>query len=144
MLIYGVKYYAEMRCASRERWFSVTLNLSVLETMLLVASMFVIGFLEEIVFCRRLFRVMAKNDLTVAIIVVSITFGIGNIVNPFNANGQNLDTAEYAIDGLDPEFRPLISPFIATATMHERLSKHYETYTKHNLDYRRYYRQFAY
>ena len=34
--------------------------------------------------------------------------------------------------------------FIATATMHERLSKHYETYTKHNLDYRRYYRQFSY
>ncbi|RGL10510.1 SIS domain-containing protein [Collinsella tanakaei] len=55
-----------------------------------------------------------------------------------------IDTAEYAIDGLDPEFRPLISPFIATATMHERLSKHYETYTKHNLDYRRYYRQFSY
>lgn len=55
-----------------------------------------------------------------------------------------IDTAEYAIDGLDDEFRPLISPIIATATMHERLSKHYECYTKHNLNYRRYYRQFTY
>ena len=55
-----------------------------------------------------------------------------------------VDTAEYAIDGLDPEFRELVSPIIATATLHERLSKHYEAYTKHNLDYRRYYRQFSY
>lgn len=55
-----------------------------------------------------------------------------------------IDTAEYAIDGLDDEFRPLVAPIIATATMHERLSKHYECYTKHNLNYRRYYRQFTY
>ena len=33
---------------------------------------------------------------------------------------------------------------IAAATLHERLSKHYERITKHNLAYRRYYRQFAY
>lgn len=55
-----------------------------------------------------------------------------------------IDTAEFAIDGLDQEFRPLVSPMIAAATLHERLSKHYETQTKHNLAYRRYYRQFAY
>lgn len=55
-----------------------------------------------------------------------------------------IDTAEFAIDGLDPEFRPLVSPMIAAATLHERLSKHYETETKHNLAYRRYYRQFSY
>lgn len=55
-----------------------------------------------------------------------------------------IDTAEYAIDGLDSEFRPLVSPMIAAATLHERLSKHYESETKHNLAYRRYYRQFSY
>lgn len=55
-----------------------------------------------------------------------------------------IDTAEYAISGLDPEFRPLVSPIIAAATLHERLSKHYESVTKHNLAYRRYYRQFSY
>ena len=55
-----------------------------------------------------------------------------------------IDTAEYAVSGLDDEFRPLVSPMIAAATLHERLSKHYERITKHNLAYRRYYRQFAY
>lgn len=55
-----------------------------------------------------------------------------------------IDTAEYAISGLDEEFRPLVSPMIAAATLHERLSKHYERVTKHNLAYRRYYRQFSY
>ena len=55
-----------------------------------------------------------------------------------------IDTAEYAVSGLDDEFRPLVCPMIAAATLHERLSKHYERITKHNLAYRRYYRQFAY
>lgn len=55
-----------------------------------------------------------------------------------------IDTAEYAISGLDGEFRPLVSPMIAATTLHERLSKHYERITKHNLAYRRYYRQFTY
>ncbi|MDM8163671.1 SIS domain-containing protein [Collinsella intestinalis] len=55
-----------------------------------------------------------------------------------------IDTAEYAIDGLDPKFRVLVSPMILTALTTERLSRHYETYTRHNLQYRRYYRQFDY
>lgn len=55
-----------------------------------------------------------------------------------------IDTAEYAINGLDPQFRVLVSPMILTALTTERLSRHYETYTRHNLQYRRYYRQFEY
>lgn len=55
-----------------------------------------------------------------------------------------IDTAEYAIDGLDPEFRMIVSPMILTALVTERLASYYETYTKHNLAYRRYYRQFEY
>ena len=33
---------------------------------------------------------------------------------------------------------------ILTALVTERLASYYETYTKHNLAYRRYYRQFEY
>lgn len=56
-----------------------------------------------------------------------------------------IDTAEYAIDGLDPEFRMIVSPMILTCMIvTERLASYYETYTKHNLAYRRYYRQFEY
>ena len=53
------------------------------------------------------------------------------------------DPAEYAVR-LDNEFRKFISPMITTATLTGRLSRHYEAYTKHNLQYRRYYRQFEY
>lgn len=61
-----------------------------------------------------------------------------------NAPHVVFDTKEFAFDGLDPEFRVLVSPWIATALLTERLAVHYEVYTKHNLQYRRYYRQFAY
>ncbi len=55
-----------------------------------------------------------------------------------------IDLAEYAIDGVAPEFRSIISPMIVTALLTDQLASHYETYTKHNLAYRRYYRQFEY
>lgn len=55
-----------------------------------------------------------------------------------------LDTQEFALDGIDREFRELVAPWIVTALLTDRLAKHYEVYTKHNLSYRRYYRQFEY
>lgn len=53
------------------------------------------------------------------------------------------DASEYAVR-LDNEFRKFIVPMITTACITGRLSRHYEAYTKHNLQYRRYYRQFEY
>jgi fructoselysine-6-phosphate deglycase len=55
-----------------------------------------------------------------------------------------IDTAEYAIPGLDPDFRVIISPWILSILLTDRLSRYYETVTKHNLQYRRYYHQFDY
>lgn len=60
-----------------------------------------------------------------------------------NAEYTVLDTQEFALD-VDPEFRPFVIPWIVTALLTERLAKHYEVYTKHNLQYRRYYHQFDY
>ena len=55
-----------------------------------------------------------------------------------------IDLAEFALDGIENEFRPIISPMIVTALLTDRTASYYETYTKHNLKYRRYYRQFEY
>ena len=55
-----------------------------------------------------------------------------------------IDTAEFALDGVDKEFRPIFTPMIVTALLTDRVASYYETYTKHNLQYRRYYRQFKY
>lgn len=55
-----------------------------------------------------------------------------------------VDTAEYAIRGLDSEFRAIVSPWVLSVLVTDRLGRYYETVTKHNLKYRRYYHQFDY
>ena len=47
-------------------------------------SMLCVGFLEEIIFRGFLFLAMAKNNTKEAIVVSSMTFGIGHIVNLLN------------------------------------------------------------
>jgi len=76
--------------ASVNLWFGVTLNLTPLETGLYIISMFFVGFLEEIIFRGLLFKAMAKDNLQTAIIVSSVTFGLGHIVNLFNGSGADL------------------------------------------------------
>ena len=51
--------------------------------------MFIVGFLEEVIFRGLLFKEMSKDGLVGAIIVSSLTFGIGHIINLFN--GSNMD-----------------------------------------------------
>lgn len=71
-------------------WFGVTLNYSLTETVLYIVSMFGVGFLEEFIFRGLLFKAMEKNGLRSAVIVSSITFGIGHIINLFNGSGADL------------------------------------------------------
>ena len=52
--------------------------------------MLCVGFLEEMIFRGLLFKAMAKNGVKSAIIVSSITFGIGHIVNLINGSGAEL------------------------------------------------------
>ena len=71
-------------------WYGAAMNLSPLETVLYVLSMFCVGFLEEMIFRGLLFQAMVKNGVRSAIIVSSVTFGIGHIVNLFNGSGAEL------------------------------------------------------
>jgi membrane protease YdiL (CAAX protease family) len=43
-----------------------------------------VGFIEEIIFRGFLFKMMEKNNAKMAIIISSVTFGIGHIVNLLN------------------------------------------------------------
>lgn len=49
-----------------------------------VITMLNVGFLEEIIFRGFLFKMMQKTSLKSAIIISSITFGIGHIINLLN------------------------------------------------------------
>lgn len=71
-------------------WYGVRLNQSPLEMVLYVLSMFCVGFLEEMIFRGLLFKAMAKEGVKPAIIVSSVTFGIGHMVNLFNGSGAEL------------------------------------------------------
>ncbi len=71
-------------------WHGAGLNRNVLETVLYVETMLCIGFLEEIIFRGLLFGAMRKNNEKTAVIVSSLTFGIGHIINMINGSGAEL------------------------------------------------------
>ncbi len=62
----------------------VGINNTFFEILFYMLSMICVGFLEEIIFRGFLFKMMAKDSLKSAIIVTTITFGIGHILNLFN------------------------------------------------------------
>lgn len=71
-------------------WLGVRMSLSPLETALFIASMICVGFLEEFIFRGLLFKAMCRSNITSAVIVSSLTFGIGHIVNLINGSGADL------------------------------------------------------
>ena len=86
-----VLYYIPLLMAvSCNLWFGVKMNMSIAETAVYVGSMLCVGFLEEFIFRGLLFRAMEKDSLKAAVIVTSLTFGIGHIINLFNGSGMDL------------------------------------------------------
>ena len=71
-------------------WYGVTVNYGLAETLLYILSMFCVGFLEEVIFRGLLFNAMREDSYKVAVIVSSLTFGIGHIINLFNGSGAEL------------------------------------------------------
>jgi membrane protease YdiL (CAAX protease family) len=71
-------------------WEGVTLNYGALETVLYILAMLCVGFLEEVIFRGLLFETMRKDNVKAAIIVSSVTFGIGHIINLINGSGAEL------------------------------------------------------
>jgi len=65
-------------------WNGLNINSTPGKIIFYMLSMVNIGFLEEIIFRGFLFKMMAKDNLKSAIIVSSITFGLGHIVNLLN------------------------------------------------------------
>jgi membrane protease YdiL (CAAX protease family) len=68
-------------------WYGVTLNVGAVETALYILAMFCVGFLEEIIFRGLLYRALRRDNVKVAVIVSSVTFGMGHIINLINGSG---------------------------------------------------------
>lgn len=84
-----LNYIPLLIIASCNLWFGLTMNLSVTESIFFAGSMVCVGFLEEIIFRGFLFKAMAMDSIKAAIIVSSVTFGIGHIINLFNGNSSD-------------------------------------------------------
>lgn len=62
----------------------INLNNTFSEILFYILTMINVGFIEEILFRGFLFKMIEKENPKKAIIISSITFGIGHIVNLFN------------------------------------------------------------
>ena len=76
--------------ASGNLWNGFAVNYSPAGTVCRIVCMLCVGFLEEVIFRGLLFVSIAKDNVKSAIIISSVTFGIGHIVNLFNGSGMGL------------------------------------------------------
>ena len=67
--------------SSASSWSGLALTQPLHLAALAVAAMCLVGLLEELIFRGLLFRAMCRDNVNVAILVSSLTFGVGHIVN---------------------------------------------------------------
>ena len=76
--------------ASGNLWNGAAVNYRPMETACRIVCMLCVGFLEEVIFRGLLFTAIAKDNVKSAIVISSVTFGIGHIINLFNGSGMDL------------------------------------------------------
>ena len=76
--------------ASGNLWNGVALNYTPVETVCRIVCMLCVGFLEEVIFRGLLFVAIARDNVRSAVIISSVTFGIGHIINLLNGSGMEL------------------------------------------------------
>ena len=70
--------------ATRNFWNGAAFNLNLTGTVCYIACMLCVGFLEEVIFRGLLFKAIAKDNVKTAIIISSVTFGLGHLLNVEN------------------------------------------------------------
>jgi len=74
--------------ATANLWHGAVLRYAPLDTVWYIVAMMCIGFIEEILFRGYLLRLLLKRSTQLAILISSLTFALGHIVNL--ANGAEL------------------------------------------------------
>ena len=77
---------------SHNLWFGVSFHRSAGYAVCYVGTMLCVGLLEEVIFRGLLFRALALQNVKMAVIVSSLTFGLGHLLNLFNGSGMELVT----------------------------------------------------
>ncbi len=71
-------------------WGGVAMNYDAMGTVCFIVKMLCVGFLEELIFRGFLFKAMSRNSIKWAVVVSSVTFGLGHIINLINGSGMGL------------------------------------------------------
>jgi len=83
-------YIPLIMITSQNLWGGVTLRYDALGTICFVIKMLSVGFLEELIFRGFLFKAMARDSVKWAVLISSLTFGLGHIINLLNGSGMGL------------------------------------------------------
>ena len=83
-------YLPLIALASGNLWNGFAVNYSPAATVCRIVCMLCVGFLEKVIFRGLLFVAIAKNNIRSAVIISSVTFGVGHIINLFNGSGMEL------------------------------------------------------
>ena len=71
-------------------WNGAAIHFSPLDSIFYLAHMLCVGFVEEVLFRGFLFRAIAKDGVNAAIVISSVTFGLGHLLNLVNGSGMEL------------------------------------------------------
>ncbi len=85
--------------ATTNFWNGTAFTLNPAGTVCYILCMLCVGFVEEIIFRGFLFRAIAKDNVKSAIVISSITFGLGHILNLVNGSGMELTENLFQITG---------------------------------------------
>ena len=78
--------------ASHNLWNGFAINLPLAGSVCYIVYMLGVGFVEEVLFRGFLFKALEKDNVKTAIIISSVTFGLGHLVNLINSNGMDFIT----------------------------------------------------
>ena len=76
--------------AGSNLWNGAAMNLPLADTVCYLCNMLCVGFVEEVLFRGLLFKAMAKDNVKSAVIISSVTFGLGHLLNLVNGSGMGL------------------------------------------------------
>ncbi|MDE6221396.1 MAG: CPBP family intramembrane metalloprotease [Lachnospiraceae bacterium] len=85
--------------ATRNLWYGAAVNFSMAGTVCYIICMLCVGFVEEVIFRGFLFKAIAKDNIRTAIILSSITFGLGHLLNFVNGSGMELAANLFQVVG---------------------------------------------
>ena len=83
-------YVPLLLLASGNLWNGAAVNYGTAAMICRIVYMLCVGFLEEVIFRGLLFTAIAEKNVKSAVVISSVTFGIGHIVNLFNGSGMDL------------------------------------------------------